>query len=251
MSRVLITGSSTGIGRASVVELANRGHEVIATARRPEMLADLPVAQRLRLDVNNQDSVDAAIAAAGPLDAIVSNAGETVRGSVEAIPLDEYRRLMELNFIGALRVTKAVLPGFRERGAGRVIFVSSVLGRVALPMVSAYAASKFALEAVAETLAAETGHLGVRVSVLEPGPVATDGGTKAPVYENPAGYEAIEAAFAEVATTGVIQAADVARVVADTLENPDPPLRVAVGRAAQELIFALNNAPPDRPITAA
>jgi nucleoside-diphosphate-sugar epimerase len=141
MARVLITGTSSGIGRAAAAELAARGHDVIATARRPEALAGMPVAQALRLDVTDHASVDAAVTAAGPLDAVVLNAGETIRGSVEATPLSEYQRLLDLNFLGALRVAKAVLPGFRQRRAGRIVVVSSILGRLAIPMISGYAAA--------------------------------------------------------------------------------------------------------------
>lgn len=238
MSRVLITGASTGIGRATAIELARRGHAVIATARQPDTLADLPVAGRLRLDVTDDDSVLAAIADAGPLDAIVSNAGATIRGTVEAIPLDEYERLLQLNFLGALRVAKAVLPAFRAQGGGRIVFVSSVLGRVSVPGVSAYAASKFALDATAAALAQETAHFGVHVSLVEPGPVATEGASKAARYESPPGYSQAAETVNAVATTGVIDAGDVAAAIADTLEDADPPLHVPVGATAQRLIAA-------------
>lgn len=241
MSRVLITGASTGIGRATAIALAQRGHAVIATARRPETLADLPVAGRLRLDVTDDDSVRSAIAEAAQLDAIVSNAGATIRGTVEAIPLDEYERLLQLNFLGALRVAKAVLPSFRERGHGRIVFVSSVLGRVAVPGVSAYAASKFALDATATALAKETAHFGVHVSLIEPGPVATDGASKAARYDSPPGYSQGAETVNAIAATGIIEAAEVAAAIADTLEDADPPLHVPVGATAQRLIDAANS----------
>jgi NADP-dependent 3-hydroxy acid dehydrogenase YdfG len=233
MARVLITGASTGIGRATAIELAARGHEVIATARRPETLADLPVAQRLRLDVTDQASIDAALAAAGPLDALVSNAGETVRGSVEATPLSEYQRLFDLNFLGALRVTKAVLPEFRQRKRGRIVLVSSILGRVAFPFSSGYAASKFALEALAETLALETHHLGIHVTTLQPGRVATNGPVKARRWDDDHNdYAQIQGASGD----GAIEAADVAAAIADTLDDAHPPLRLPVGGPAEQLL---------------
>ncbi len=119
MSSVLITGASRGIGRAIAITLAGRGHRVIATARRPETLADLPVDQRLPLDVTIQESVEAAIADAGDIDVLVSNAGETVRAPLESVPLTEVERLFQLNTLGALRVAQGVLPAMRERGAGR------------------------------------------------------------------------------------------------------------------------------------
>jgi NADP-dependent 3-hydroxy acid dehydrogenase YdfG len=236
VSRILITGASAGIGRATAIELAERGHSVIATARRPETLADLPVAGRLQLDVTDADSVRAAIADAGQLDALVSNAGATIRGTVEAIPLDEYERLLQLNFLGALRVAKAVLPAFRARGRGHLVFVSSVLGRVSVPGVSAYAASKFALGATAAALAEETAHFGIHVSLIEPGPVATDGASKAARYDSPPGYSQVADAVSGIAASGIIDAAEVAAAIADTLEDHDPPLHVPVGTTAQRLI---------------
>src|SRR5260370_26692411 len=156
MARILITGTSPGIGRATTIELARRGHDVVATARRPETLVGLPAAERLALDVTDQASVDAAISAAGDIDVLVSNAGETIRGTVEATPLSEYQRLYDINFLGALRVTKAVLPAFRARGVGQFIFVSSVLGRLVIPLISGYAASSFELGGLSEALALES-----------------------------------------------------------------------------------------------
>ncbi|EWM18548.1 SDR family NAD(P)-dependent oxidoreductase [Kutzneria sp. 744] len=114
MSSVLITGASKGIGRAIAVELAGRGHRVVATARQPETLADLDVDQRLRLDVTDQDSVDRAVEAAGSIDVLVSNAGATLRAPLESVPLSEVEKLFQLNTFGALRVAQAVLPAMRR-----------------------------------------------------------------------------------------------------------------------------------------
>jgi NADP-dependent 3-hydroxy acid dehydrogenase YdfG len=249
MARVLITGASSGIGRATVAELAARGHEVVATARRPETLDGLPAALRLALDVTSQASVDAAITAAGPLDALVSNAGETARGTVEATPVSEYERLLNLNFLGAVRVTKAVLPGFRERGGGRIVLVSSILGRLAIPLVSGYAASKFALEALAEALALETQHLGITITTIQPGAVLTDGPAKAATWpdDNDAYAHLWNAAGAT--RDGAIPASTVATVIADILDHPAPPLRIPAGPAAEQLLDALHAAPANEPFT--
>jgi NADP-dependent 3-hydroxy acid dehydrogenase YdfG len=251
MARVLITGASTGIGRATALELAKRGHEVVATARRPQTLEDLPVAARLALDVTDQASVDAAIAAAGPLDALISNAGATLRGTVEATPLSEYQRMLDLNFLGALRVTKAVLPGFRTRGGGRIVLVSSILGRLAIPLISGYAASKFALEAVAEALAQETRHLGITVTTVQPGAVLTDGAASATVWPDDDDAYAPLWAAAGGARTGAITADEVAAVIADVLEDPAPPLRVPAGPMAERLLSALHAAPATEPFSVA
>ena len=165
MARILITGASRGIGRGAAVELAGRGHEVIATARDVSALDDVPAAVRLSLDVTDQASVDAAIARAGRIDVLVSNAGTTVRAPLETIPLEAVREIIELNTLGALRVAQAVLPGMRAQGSGQLIFMSSIQGRLVLPLIGAYAVSKWALEALAETLAVEVGsfrHLSAR-----------------------------------------------------------------------------------------
>jgi NAD(P)-dependent dehydrogenase (short-subunit alcohol dehydrogenase family) len=167
--RVLITGCSTGFGRAAAVELTKRGHEVVATARRPEVLADLDVAATLALDVTSDDSVAAAMAASGQVDALVNNAGIGMVGPVERLPLDEGRKLFETNFFGALRMIQAVLPQMRERGAGTIVNVSSVVGRVTPPLDGMYSGSKFALEGLSEALMREVGHFGIRVALVEPG----------------------------------------------------------------------------------
>ncbi|MFB7291839.1 SDR family oxidoreductase [Actinacidiphila glaucinigra] len=251
MPSVLVTGASKGIGRAIAVELSARGHRVIATARRPETLAGLPVDQRLRLDVTDQESVDQAVRDAGDIDVLVSNAGETVRAPLESVPLAEVERLFRLNALGALRVAQAVLPAMRERGAGRLVFVSSIQGRLVLPMIGAYGASKWALEALAETLAIEAGHFGVKVSVVQPGAVSSGGGERAKVFlsENDpyaALYEALPALRGEVITPE-----DVAAAVADTIEQPAPALRVPVGAPAEKVLRARKEAPEDEPFLAA
>src|SRR4051794_26631091 len=113
--RALITGCSTGIGRATAAELAKRGYDVVATARRLEAIEDLDVGVRLALDVDNDESVAAACRAAGPIDVVVNNAGFGVDGAVETVPLDEVRRMFETNFFGMARMIQAFVPGMRER----------------------------------------------------------------------------------------------------------------------------------------
>jgi len=247
MSSVLITGASKGIGRAIAVELSGRGHRVIATARRPETLADVPVDQRLRLDVTVQESVDQAFKDAGDIDVLVSDAGETIRAPLESVPLSEVDRLFQLNTLGALRVAQGVLPAMRERGAGRLVFVSSIQGRLVLPMIGPYGASKWALEALAETLAIETRHFGVKVSLIQPGAVSSGGGERAKVFlkqNDPYTplYEALGALQGESVTPE-----EVAAVVADTIERVEPPLRVPVGAPARQALRARKEAPEDEP----
>ena len=247
MSSVLITGASRGIGRAVAVELAQRGHRVIATARNPETLADLPVDARLRLDVTDEASVDAAVAAAGEVDVLVSNAGATVRAPLETVPIAEVEQLFQLNTFGALRVVQAVLPAMRQRGAGRLVFVSSIQGRLVLPVNTPYGASKWALEAIAEGLAIEAGRFGVTVSIVQPGAVATDGATGAKLLftdDNP--YLPLYQQFGALRCE-VVAVEEVAVAVADTIEAAQPPLRVPVGAPAERALAARKQAPEGEP----
>ena len=252
MRRILITGASRGIGRATAVALAAQGHEVIATARDVTALADLPATLRLSLDVTDQASVDAAIAAAGPVDVLVSNAGATVRAPVETVPLTAVQQLIELNTLGALRVAQAVLPGLRARGQGQLIFVSSIQGRLVIPLIGAYGASKWALEALAETLAIETGRFGVSVHILQPGAVASGGSERAQVYlddDNPSrplldkigGFRAAPITSEEVADA----------VVQTVAEDGKAPFRIPVGESARTMLAARKAAPEDAPFVAA
>lgn len=243
MSSVLITGASKGIGRAIAIELSGRGHRVIATARRPETLADLPVDQRLRLDVTVQESVDQAIQDAGDIDVLISNAGETVRAPLESVPLSEVERLFQLNTLGALRVAQGLLPAMRQKGAGHLVFVSSIQGRLVLPLIGPYGASKWALEALAETLAIETGHFGIKVSIVQPGVVSSGGAERAKVFleeNDPYAplYKALDVLRGESVTPQ-----EVAATVADTIEQTDPPLRVPVGAPAEQVLRARKEAP--------
>jgi NAD(P)-dependent dehydrogenase (short-subunit alcohol dehydrogenase family) len=252
MARILITGASRGIGRGTAVALAARGHEVIATARDVSSLDDVPTALRLSLDVTDQASVDAAIARAGRVDVLVSNAGATVRAPVETVPLEAVRQIIELNTLGALRVAQAVLPGMRAQGAGQLIFISSIQGRLVIPLIGAYSASKWALEALAETLALESGHFGISVHVLQPGAVASGGAERAQVYLDDANpyrplLDKIGAFRAAPITVG-----EVADAVAETVDQAGrAPFRIPVGQAAKSLLAARKAAPEDAPFLAA
>ena len=169
MARALITGCSSGFGRATAIELKKRGHEVVATARQPETLADLDVDERLALDVTDDASVHAAVAAAGVIDVLVNNAGFSVSGPVELVPMAEAHRIFETNVFGVVRMIQAVLPKMRARQSGLVINVSSVNGKVAPPLSGFYCATKHALEALSEALYYEVGHFGIRTVIIEPG----------------------------------------------------------------------------------
>jgi NAD(P)-dependent dehydrogenase (short-subunit alcohol dehydrogenase family) len=247
---VLITGASQGIGRATAIELARRGHEVVATARNVADLAELDAAKKLKLDVTKDGDVRSVLAEVGAVDVLLNNAGALVRGSVEATPLEEFEALYALNTIGALRVTKAFLPGMREARRGRVLFLSSVLGRLVLPGASAYAATKWAIEGIAETLALETARFGISVGVVEPGAVGTGGvGPQVAEYQVPGDpYAATEeSASGGPSAESVITPAQAAREIADVVEAPSIALRTPIGDASRLALRQLRAAPDNHP----
>jgi NAD(P)-dependent dehydrogenase (short-subunit alcohol dehydrogenase family) len=186
MAIAIVTGSSTGIGQATAVTLARGGHTVYATMRNPasgggEILGiaekeTLPLTV-LPMDVDDDTSVKAAVAQvlaqSGRVDVLVNNAGVAAHGSVEELPVAEFKRVMETNLFGALRCIQAVVPGMRERRHGVIVNVSSVAGRFSSAPQAPYSASKWALEAVSEALAQEVKPFGVRVAIVEPGVIAT------------------------------------------------------------------------------
>ena len=246
MARVLITGCSTGFGRATAIELNKRGFEVLASARRPETLDDLEVDGRLALDVTDDVSVAAAVSAAGAVDVLVNNAGISVSGPVELVPSTEMRRLFETNFFGVLRMIQAVLPQMRTRGSGTIVNVSSVSGKVASPLSGAYAASKFALEAISEAMYFEMGHFGIRTVIIEPGyfqtSISESGvryGVEGPPYRELAdATEKMTAALGRGTAPGPEM---VAMAIADAIESPDAPLRIPVGTDAEMVLGARAN----------
>jgi NAD(P)-dependent dehydrogenase (short-subunit alcohol dehydrogenase family) len=236
--RVLITGCSTGIGRETALELTRRGHAVVATARREETLADLDVAQRLALDVDRDDSVARAVAAAGSVDVLVNNAGWSARGPVEKVPLAHVRGMFETNFFGAVRMIQALLPGMRARKAGAIVNVSSLAGRVASPLTGFYSASKFALEALSEALRYEVGHFGIRVALIEPGYIDTPfGGNGSQHGMDSAPYDELQRIWS--GTDGKLVGGArpgpgmVATAIADAVEGKETRLRWPVGSDAE------------------
>jgi NAD(P)-dependent dehydrogenase (short-subunit alcohol dehydrogenase family) len=243
--RVLITGCSSGFGWGAAVELTKRGHEVIATARRPEVLEDLDVAQKLALDVDSDDSVAAAVDVAGRIDVLVNNAGYGVIGPVERLPIDQGKQMFETNFFGALRMIQAVLPQMRERGSGTIVNVTSVAGRVSPPLDGMYAGSKFALEGLSEALKLEVGHFGIKVAIVEPGFFGTTfsdnakrfGTDTAPYDELERTWQAAAQRMRGGAETGPGPEA-VASVIADICEADEPAFRHPVGDDAEMVLGA-------------
>jgi NAD(P)-dependent dehydrogenase (short-subunit alcohol dehydrogenase family) len=238
----IVTGCSSGIGRATALELTARGYEVVATARRRESIADLAVARTLTLDVDSDESVAAAKDEVGPVDVLVNNAGFGIDGSVEEVPLVEVRRAFETNFFGAARMIQAFVPAMRERGSGTIVNVTSVAGIVGGPLGGFYSATKFALEALSESLHLEVGHFGVRVLVVEPGAIATRFGDNVVDLRGPGPYaelaEKWEKAMGVLGGEGPAPGPElVATKICDALEEEHRPLRLPVGADA-ELVAA-------------
>jgi NAD(P)-dependent dehydrogenase (short-subunit alcohol dehydrogenase family) len=176
---VLITGCSTGIGRATAERLIGKDWTVYATARRPETLNDLRSkgARTLALDVNDEESMRSAVAAVesehGTVAALVNNAGYAVERAVETVPMDEVRRQFDTNFFGLVRLCQLVLPGMRAQRWGRIVNVSSVGGKVTFPGGGYYHATKHAVEAYSDALRFEVRGFGIGVVVVEPGLIRT------------------------------------------------------------------------------
>lgn len=174
---VLITGCSTGIGRASAIRLASHGWTVYASARRPETIADLaPLGcKTLALDVCDEDSMRRALSvvehAEGAVGALVNNAGYGLEGAFEEVPMEAVRCQFETNVFGLIAMTKLVLPAMRHQGWGRIVNLSSMGGKVTFPGGGYYHATKHAIEALSDALRFEVQGFGIAVSVIEPGPI--------------------------------------------------------------------------------
>lgn len=248
---ILITGCSTGIGRATAQRLAAAGHVVYATARRPETLEPLTAAgaRVLALDVTDEASMAGAVAAVeaehGSVDVLINNAGYGAYGPVEEVPLDEVRRQFETNLFGLGRMCQLVLPGMRRAGRGRIVNISSMGGRLTFPTGGWYHASKYAVEALSDALRVEVAPFGVTVVLVEPGlirtefgAVAADGLTGSGV-EGP--YSGLRAVSQEVTAAGyrsrnAVEPQGVAAVVQRAVEASRPRPRYVVTPAAKVLV---------------
>ncbi|MEV1001167.1 SDR family NAD(P)-dependent oxidoreductase [Nonomuraea sp. NPDC050202] len=247
MSKVwFVTGSSRGLGREFVKAALSRGDKVAATARTAESLDDLVTAYGdlvlpLKLDVTDTAAVRASVTRAkehfGRLDVIVNNAGYAQVGAVEELTGQDLRDQLETNLFGALWVIQAALPYLREQGSGHIIQLSSAAGLMAMPLSGAYSASKWALEALNESLAQEVAGFGIKVTVIEPGGFATRSGENPdplanghlsepdPIYD---GLRQRIAAYAGKQPAGDPAAA--AQALLKLVDSDNPPLRVLFGQ---------------------
>jgi len=254
---VLVTGCSSGIGQAAARHLHRAGLAVYGTARRPDALAGLAAEgiEVLGLDVTDESSVTAAVekirADRGQVDVLVNNAGFELAGAVEMIPAAQVGQLFDTNFFGLARLTQLVLPGMRERRYGRIINVSSIYGRFAVPGEAYYAASKHAVAAFSEALRREVGAFGIRVALIEPTAARTRfdanmvwagegaGGPYAAFYSDLARWRAgtYGGPPRNIAGRLAVSADDVARAITRAATSQRPRARYPVGALAHGLFM--------------
>lgn len=242
MSRILITGCSSGFGLEAAKLFLDQGWEVVATMRSPRAEL-LPASAHLRvlaLDITDPDSIAQAVAEAGPIDVLVNNAGFGAPIPIELTPPETARALFETNTLGTLRMTQAVLRQFRQRRAGVIINVTSSVTLKPLPLVGVYRASKAAVNAFTESLAAEVGAFGVRVHIVLPGrSPETQFGANARPYlrglDNPDYAPIIQRFVASVQDSSgpVTHASDVAQAIWRAATDPSAPLRIPAGEDAE------------------
>jgi NAD(P)-dependent dehydrogenase (short-subunit alcohol dehydrogenase family) len=243
VSRWLVTGCSTGIGRAICVAALDAGHSVLVTARRPDSVQDLVdaypgLAVSAALDVTDRtqiaDAVAAADAAFGGVDVLINNAGYGYLSAVEEGSDQEVRALFDTNFFGAVDMIKAVLPGMRARGEGRIVNVSSMTGIVTNPPNTYYSCTKHALEALTEGLAKEVAPFGIEVSAIEPGAFQTDYITRSMHQADSIdGYDEVSQRKELIVAFGEHLPGDPAKLAGAVLQlvtMDDPPLRLLLGQ---------------------
>ncbi|MEU1277059.1 SDR family NAD(P)-dependent oxidoreductase [Streptomyces sp. NPDC005805] len=244
----LVTGASSGIGAAVAAALVARGYRVHGTSRRPEAVTDrIPGVEYLALDLTDEASIEACAAAAGEVDVLVNNAGESQNGPLEELPLEALERLFRLNVFGAVRLTQLLLPGMRARRRGRVVMVGSMLASFPLAYRSSYVASKAALRGFATSLRREVSPYGIGVTTVEPGAISTGISERRTEYvaeDSPflGEYRTMLAALNANEAKGT-PPERVAATVLRAIESPRPRPLYAVGSNAP-LAFALRRVLP-------
>jgi len=253
---VLITGTSSGLGKACAAYLSNQGMKVYGTSRHPEKLTPVPLWTTLTMDVREAVSVEAGVATIlkreGRLDVVVNNAGFGIAGAIEDTPIDEAQAQFDTNFFGTLRVIKAVLPTMRQQGSGTIINTGSIGGLIGLPFQGLYSATKFALEGLSEALSKEVRPWGIHVVLVEPGDFRTAFTSNRQIIKKSTPdspyWEFFSRALA-IMKQDESQGADpqrVARLVARIICTPHPRPRYRVGFWSQKAVATLKAFLPDR-----
>ena len=239
---VLLTGASSGIGEAAARLLNDSGYMVYGTSRKPE-IPPAPGIEMLELEVREDDSVEQCVETvidrAGRIDVLVNNAGYAHRGPLEDVTIDEFRDQFETNLYGVHRMVRAVLPQMFRQGGGRIVNISSAIGRIAVPYSVTYCSSKFALEGYSEGLAKELAPLGIEVVIMEPGLTDT------PFHKNATKTESVNERYRERIEAGraglpermkaADSAEDVARVILAAVRDEKPALRYLAPMAKKSL----------------
>jgi NAD(P)-dependent dehydrogenase (short-subunit alcohol dehydrogenase family) len=248
-----ITGASTGIGRVLAEEILKAGGNVIATARKLDKIADLErqypkTAKAMVLDVTDPGKVDLTVTEAfaqfGHIDVLVNNAGYGVAGAVEEVSEAEFMPMFDTNFFGLVRVTRVFLPHLRKQRSGHILNLSSISGLIGNQGSGYYNASKFAVEGLSEALAAEVAPLGIKVTIIEPGPFRTDflgrsgvmAATRIPDYDNTAGNN--RKYFADNDGKQKGDPLRAAHAMMQVVESPNPPLHLLLGVSALQRLRA-------------
>jgi NAD(P)-dependent dehydrogenase (short-subunit alcohol dehydrogenase family) len=253
----LITGVSSGLGRAFATAALEAGHTVVGTVRKPDQIADFEQlapdrAHARLLDVTDTDAIAPAIAAIedeiGRIDVLVNNAGYGVEGTFEETTLDTFRHQFDVNVFGVVAVTQAVLPRMRERRAGHILFVTSMGGLRAFPGLAAYHGSKFAVEGIAATLAPEVAPFGIHVTAIEPGSFRTDwaGRSMNRVESAIADYDPLFAPIRErridMSGQQLGDPAQAGRALLTVVEAENPPTHLILGSDALRLVAEARSA---------
>jgi NAD(P)-dependent dehydrogenase (short-subunit alcohol dehydrogenase family) len=259
---ILVTGASSGIGQAVAVELARRGHTVFAAARRRDVLDDLAARHQgivsVPTDVTDEDSITATVARIDELsggcgvDVLINAAGYALTGPLETLPSVEVKRQFETNVFGLLAMTRAVLPVMRAKRSGRILNISSVVGRTSFPGMGAYGATKYAVEALSDALRMELAPFGIKVVVIEPGFVAT-GIVEASARERGDARESLDGPYGQLIEGGdrfltqsiakAIPASALARTIADAAEARRPRIRYVAPVSAKALVVLFTRLP--------
>lgn len=250
MKTVLITGASRGIGLATASVLAQQGFTVFGTSRHPET-AILNGFTLLELDVRDPSSVErcvnTVIDQTGRIDILINNAGHSLSGAVEEATAEDAQHLFDTNFFGVIRVTNAVLPHMRQAHSGHIINISSLAGLIGVPFLGLYAASKHALEGYSTSLRYELHHLGLHVSLIEPGDIQT--GIVTVPHSNPiADYNGVREQVTALHESNVrkgLPAEKVARVVLQAIQSPSPRLRYVVASGQEHGVPWMKRLLPD------
>ncbi len=248
-STILITGASSGIGKATAEFFQAKGWNVVATMRNPEAGADLKALDRVlvtRLDVTDPASIEAAVSEAiatfGQIDVLVNNAGYGAYGPLEVFPMDRIRRQFDTNVVGLLEVTKAVLPHFRARKSGTIVNISSVGGKITMPLGALYHGTKFAVEGISESLHYELEAFGVKVKIIQPGAIETDFAGRSFDFVNDESIEeyqstvkgvmaAVESVFSQASP-----AVDVAKVIWTAVTDGSDQMRYAAAGGSEAML---------------